>query len=295
MAVAPTLAELVVEARERGRTTAPLAWHTTTVLPGLLRDALGLDVAPPTAVAVTERDGSARLDAITTRAVRAAEGSWSLTGAKGYVAGAGDGTRVVVVARADDGLALFSVARDAPGVVLTPLSTIGLDDQCDVELHAAPATLLAPTIDRTLPDVIARAVLVLCGDALGAAQAALDHTVAHVRTRRQFGVPIGSFQAVQHRCADMLADLTLAGAMVTDAVDAVARGDDVLVEASRTKAFVVDACRRVTASAHQLGGGEGIHADQPLHLWYRRVKAIEPVFGGPDHHRAVVAAALLDR
>ena len=125
-------------------------------------------------------------------------------------------------------------------------------------------------------------------------RAALDHTVEHVTTREQWDAPIGTFQAVQHRCADMLIDVTTARDAVYDAAGTVDRGEDAVLAASRAKAFAIDACRRVTAAAHQLHGGEGIYADQPVHLWYRRVKAIEPMYGSPDFHRAVVAAALLD-
>ncbi len=126
----------------------------------------------------------------------------------------------------------------------------------------------------------------LCADAVGAATAALDHTVERVKAREQWGAPIGTFQAVQHRCADMLLDVTTARDAVYDAAGAVDRGDDAVLAASRAKAFAIDASRRVTAAAHQLGGGEGIYADQPVHLWYRRVKAIEPMYGSPDFHRA---------
>ena len=290
-----SVSELVAEARERGRATAPLTWHTTSVLPRLLAEATGTQMHPGSvAVAVTERDGSARLDSIATRAARGSDGSWSVTGAKCFVAGAATVATLLVIARAEDGLAVVAIERDAPGVTVTPFSTIGLDDQCDIALDATPAALVAPAVDDALPGAIARAVVVLCADAVGAAEAALEHTVAHVRSRAQWGVPIGSFQAVQHRCADMLTDVTLAWATVSAAALAIDSGADPELEAARAKAFVVDACRRVTASAHQLSGGEGIHADQPLHRWYRRVKAVEPVFGGPDHHRAIVAAALLD-
>jgi alkylation response protein AidB-like acyl-CoA dehydrogenase len=92
----------------------------------------------------------------------------------------------------------------------------------------------------------------------------------------------------------MLLDVTTARDAVYDAATAVDRGEDAILAASRAKAFAIDACRRVTAGAHQLCGGEGIHADQPVHLWYRRVKAIEPMYGSPDFHRARVAAAVLD-
>ena len=301
MTLADPTFSVVLEALERGRSPEPLAWHTTEHLPRLVFEAFAaddhmnaLDEGTHTyACAVTERDGSARLDAIATQARRAAGSSWVLNGAKCFVAGAADVDILLVVARADAHLGVFTVARDSAGVTITPLPTIGLDEQCDIALDATPATLLAMDGDDALATVIARAAIVLCADAVGAATAALDHTIERVKARAQWGTPIGSFQAVQHRCADMLIDVTTARDAVYDAAGAVDRGEDAIVAASRAKAFAIDACRRVTAAAHQLHGGEGIHADQPVHLWYRRVKAIEPMYGSPDFHRAVVAAALL--
>ena len=151
---------IVDRALERGRGAEPLAWHNTEHLPRLVFEAFSatdhmdaLDDGARTYVcAITERDGGARLDAIATRAVRAADGSWTLSGAKCFVPGAADVDVLVVVARADDGLGVFTVARDSPGVTITPLPTIGLDEQCDIALDATPATLLADGCRRRARD-----------------------------------------------------------------------------------------------------------------------------------------------
>ena len=245
------------------------------------------------ACCITEADGSARLESIATVATRG-DDDWTLTGIKCFVPFAAHADTFLVAARVDDALGVFAVDARAPGVTLTPIPTIGLDEQCEIAFDSTLATAVSLDAVAVLEQAIARSLIVLCADAVGAAGAALDHTVARVKSREQWSTPIGTFQAVQHRCADMLIDVTTARDAVYDAAGMVDRGDDAVLAASRTKAFVIDACRRVTAAAHQLNGGEGIYADQPVHLWYRRVKAIEPVFGSPDFHRARVAAALLD-
>jgi alkylation response protein AidB-like acyl-CoA dehydrogenase len=145
---------------------------------------------------------------------------------------------------------------------------------------------------------VARDAVVLSADAVGTAEAALDAAVARVRERHQWGEPLGSLQAVQHRCADMLIDVTLAADAVLDAAGIADRGEpepQVRLAASYAKATAVERCRRVTAAAHQLAGGQGILADRPFHRWFRRVKAAEPALGDLRSHRAAVAAALLDR
>jgi acyl-CoA dehydrogenase len=144
---------------------------------------------------------------------------------------------------------------------------------------------------------VARAAVLVSADAVGAAHAAKDAAVRHVHQRRQWGRPLASLQAVRHRCADMLLDVTLATDAVFDAAGVADRGapaGEFRLAAAYAKAGALERCRRVTASAHQLAGGQGIHADAPFHRWYRRVKAAEPEFGDTRAHREAVAAALLD-
>ena len=103
-------------------------------------------------------------------------------------------------------------------------------------------------------------------------------------------------QVVQHRCAEMLIDVTLASDAVFDAAATIDRGADdcqVVVAAAYAQATAIERCRRVTAAAHQLAGGHGIHADAPFHRWYRRAKAAEPELGDVRSHRETIATALL--
>jgi len=124
----------------------------------------------------------------------------------------------------------------------------------------------------------------------------LDATVAHVTGRHQFGAPLGALQVVQHRCADMLIDVTIALDVVTDAaaqVDAGLSADDVALLAATVQATAVERCRRVTAAAHQLAGGQGILADAPFHRWYRRSKVAESEFGNTRAWHQQIAHRIL--
>jgi alkylation response protein AidB-like acyl-CoA dehydrogenase len=109
----------------------------------------------------------------------------------------------------------------------------------------------------------------------------------------QFNAPIGSLQAVQHRLADAYIDVVTAQDSVYDAAGLIDREEGARAVAAQAKAFCAGACRRVTASAHQMCGGEGIYADEPLHRWHRRVAALVPVLGSVRYLRAIVAASIL--
>lgn len=144
---------------------------------------------------------------------------------------------------------------------------------------------------------IAHAAILRAADAAGAAAAALDATVEHVTTREQFGAALGTLQVVQHRCADMLIDVTIAADAVTEAgaaVDRGAQGSDLQLLAAMVQATAIERCRRVTAAAHQLAGGQGILADAPFHRWFRRAKVAEAEFGSVRSWREMIAASVLD-
>ena len=269
------ITDLVIVARELGRAARPSTFHTDVLARLLGWQGPGL-AAVGVAPACT---GNVRL------------GPQGCDGVLGFVAHAAM-ARVVIVRTGPGEIAEVSV--QGSGVTIRPQATIGDDDRGEVTLDAAPA-LTTRTCDVT--GALARAAIVLAGDAVGAADAALTAAVAHVRRREQFGAPLATLQVVQHRCADMLIDVTLAWDAVLDGASVADRGEPesaVRRAASSAKATAVERCRRVTAAAHQLAGGQGIYADRPFHRWYRRVKAAEPVLGDARHHRAVVAAMLLD-
>ena len=144
-----------------------------------------------------------------------------------------------------------------------------------------------------LPRVLDIGRVVLAAEMVGAAAAALAHATQWTTTRVQFNAPIGSLQAVQHRLADAYIDVVTAQDSVYDAAGLIERGEEARVAAASAKAYCAEACRRVTAAAHQMCGGEGIYADQPLHRWHRRVAALVPVLGSVRYLHAIVAGSIL--
>lgn len=302
------LSDLATVCVELGRSAALLPVHNAVVLTEAVLAAVG---APPRltesvrqgtrfATCLVEPSGAD----IDVRAVidRAGEG-WRVDGACGFVPGASDADTLLVVATEAAGVGgcdvvVLAVDPGAAGVVVTPLDSIGGDRQCHVAFEAVAlgtaAVVAGPLPWARLQPALDRAVVAHCADMVGAAEALLDHTVEQVTARHQWGVPLGSLQAVQHRCADMLLDVTLAREAVFDAASSIDRGEDSRYHAAMAKAFCADACRRVSASVHQLCGGEGIYADQPVHVWYRRIKSFEAMLGSPRDHRRVVAEHVLD-
>ena len=250
------------------------------------------------AFCLTEADGGYGPAAVATRAARRGR-DWVIDGVKCYVPYAASADTLLVVARGEAGHQMFAVDSGTPGIDLRPIPTIGADRQCRItlasvrvpdEARIGTAADAWPAVERALT----RCVVALAADSLGAADAALRHAVAHVRLRHQWGTPLGGFQAVKHRCADMYMDVLLAREVVAHAAALIDQGSDARRAASTAKALCARRCRQVSAAAHQLCGGAGILADSPLHLWYRRIKAAEPMLGDPRYHRAVVADSVLN-
>ncbi len=131
-----------------------------------------------------------------------------------------------------------------------------------------------------------RAAMATASDSLGIAEAMLEATVAYARVREQFGRPIGSFQAVQHACADMLVQVSLSRELVADGVRSVA-GDDPgsAVAVSMAKSYACGAAVRVAGKAMQLHGGIGYTWESGIHAFLKRAALNRSLFGSPTHHR----------
>ena len=170
--------------------------------------------------------------------------------------------------------------------------------QARLRFDGTPARLLGA--DGGAWPGLARALqisaIALAAEQVGGAQAVLDMVLEHVRTRRQFGRPIGTFQAVQHKCADMVLDIEAArsaayyGLRVADE-----NGDgnnELAVTASLAKAYCSSMYRRVTDEAVQLFGGIGLTWEHGIHLYVKRARSAEVLLGSPAHHRELVATAI---
>ncbi len=230
-------------------------------------------------------------DAVATRAERTSSG-WTLTGTKRYVPWAHVANVIVVPARSAEGITLFLVDPATRGLTVTPVqamdpgtrwATLTLD-----RVAVAGDAVLGPVGGAAplLEALLRRGAVGAAAEMLGAARKSLDMAVAYAKVREQFGQPIGSFQAIRHKCAEMLAEVENAHAAVYYAAWAQdARSEDHEVAASIAKAFVGDASRRTCGEAIQVHGGIGFTWEYDLHLYFKRAKALEPLYGDADWHR----------
>ncbi len=210
-----------------------------------------------------------------------------LHGRAGYVVDGATADVVLTPARTPAGLAVFAVDRGAPGVDVTPLVTL---DQTRRQAHltfsAAPATRVG---QGGASDAVARMFAVSCAmlasEQVGVAQRCLDMTVAYTRSRIQFGRPVGSFQAVKQKLADMLIRVESARSAATAAAQAAAAGSpDTPWVASVAKAYCSEACMAVAAETIQLHGGIGFTWEHDAHLYFKRARASEEMLGTPRDH-----------
>ncbi|EXG82406.1 acyl-CoA dehydrogenase family protein [Cryptosporangium arvum] len=240
-----------------GRTTGALAWADTR--------------------------GRWRTDGSDVRAERTDDG-WRLSGTSPLVLDGTDADVLLVVATTPDGVGLFeagSGVRRDPTPALDPTLRFAT-----VHVDGAPATPLAtdagPALSR-LRDVAAVAITAL---QVGAAQTALDRTVEHLTTRVQFGRPLGSFQALKHRVADLYVQVETARSMFLAAARAAAHDpDDLPYRAACAKAWCSDAFSAVTAEMVQLHGGIAITWEHDAHLYFKRAHATAQLFGSAREHR----------
>jgi alkylation response protein AidB-like acyl-CoA dehydrogenase len=228
----------------------------------------------------------------------AAGDGWAVTGALDAVADAGSCDTLLVRARVDGGEALFELDRRGAAVTCTPVISVdGTRKAAAVTLAGAPATRLGGAGDAAaaLDAVIDRVVAALVVDGVGAAEAALAIAVEYAAQREQFGRPIGSFQAVQHLCADMLHDVELARAGAYYAVWAC---DQLPADAHRAvtmaKAFAGDALAAVGASTIQVLGGVGFTWEHDAHLFYKRLLTLQQAYGSSREHLEALASLVLD-
>jgi alkylation response protein AidB-like acyl-CoA dehydrogenase len=204
---------------------------------------------------------------------------------------------ILVVAQADGGPSLFAVDVSASGLTRRKLETLDMTRKvAALEFAGTPARLIADEglavgiLERTLR----LAAVALAAEQVGAAQKCLDMSVEYAKLRVQFGRPIGSFQAIKHKCADMLLEVESARSAAYYAAWAAAAGSDELpLLASLAKAYCSDAFANVATENIQIHGGIGFTWEHDAHLYYRRAKSTEQFLGSPSEHRDLLAQRLL--
>lgn len=218
---------------------------------------------------------------------------WRLSGEKTYVLDGHTADVVLVAAHTPDGAGLFRCAGDAEGLERELLPTLDLTrKQARLAFGDTPAIAVGAPGDGAaiLRRVLDLAAVALAAEQVGGTQRCLDMAVGYAKERMQFGRPIGSFQAIKHRCADMLLDAETARSAAYYAGWCAAVGDDDLpVAAAMAKSHCSDAFFRAAAENIQIHGGIGFTWEHPAHLYFKRAKSSQLMFGDPAHHRARLA------
>ncbi len=261
------------------------------VLPALVTGQMKL------AFAQTEPEARYDLAHVTTRATKAGLG-WVINGAKSVVVGAPSAGKLVVSARtsgtdkAKSGISLFLVDASAPGVTMHGYRTLD-------EMRAADVTFANVSVDAgaligkegkglaLIEAVVDYGTALVCAEAVGAMKSANDATLEYLKTRKQFGVPIGAFQALQHRMVDMVISYEQAKSMAClacDKVDSEKKAAERKRLVSAAKVRVSQACRHVSQEAIQLHGGMGMTEEMKVSHTFRRLTMIAQQFGDVDHH-----------
>ncbi|MGE4090645.1 MAG: acyl-CoA dehydrogenase family protein [Candidatus Binatia bacterium] len=306
--------DLVVILEEAGKSLLPGPFFATALLgtPAILaggsaeqKSALLPKIVEGTHIvtlALAEKSG--RYDAgVITLAAQAKGNDFVLSGEKMFVPDAHVADQIIVAARTggsgEDGVTLFLVDAKAPGVKVEQLKTVDMTRrQCHVALQdvAIARTQVLGDAGKGWPvlrRVLDQAMAGLCAEAVGTGQQALDMAVAYAKERVQFGKPIGSFQAVKHKCVDMMVQVENARSLTYYAAWTV---DENVPEARQAvpmaKAYCSDMCKTVTSEAIQVHGGIGFTWEHDMHLFYRRGLASEAAFGSAPTHREVVAQTL---
>ncbi|HTM61674.1 MAG TPA: acyl-CoA dehydrogenase [Burkholderiales bacterium] len=233
------------------------------------------------ALAHNEKGARFSIDAVKTRASKKGAG-WVLDGEKAAVIGAPIADHLVVSARDDSGIALFLV--DIGKVSLQAYRTMDERLAADVMLRGAEAQRIEGG-RKELEEVIDVGTALVCAEAVGAMKFTCDTTLEYLKTRKQFGVTIGTFQALQHRMVEMFISLEQARSMACLACSkADAGGDPRAISAAKIK--VADAARHVSQEAVQLHGGMGMTEELKISHAFRRLTVLAREFGDADHHLA---------
>ena len=309
--------DVIALIEELGRALAPVPYISTVVSVGTTIAAHGTAEQKKSylprigsgeligAFAMTEEEASYQPSSIRTTAHRSGDG-YVIDGTKLFVPDGAIADLLLVLARAGEpadatdstrGLSLFLVDPTSPGISREALPTFGEDRLAEVtfsNVQVGGDALLGPPQGgwSIVRELMNRTIVAQCLEVVGMTQVAFDMAVNYAKERVQFGQPIGSFQAIQHKCANMVIDVDGARFISYQAAWRVGEGLPADLEVSEAKAWVNEACRRVAAEAHQIHGGIGFTKEYDLQLYTRRIKGAEARYGDTEYHRELVAQEL---
>ncbi|MCH9684089.1 MAG: acyl-CoA/acyl-ACP dehydrogenase [Deltaproteobacteria bacterium] len=297
------MVEVAIIVEGLGRALAPEPYLASVVLAGMTLAAAGSQdqherwltpmMEGETALSLAYAERATRYDHGEPGTVAARDGSgWRISGEKVFALGGAQAQHFVVSAQTPDGLGLFVLDAEGPGVDRRVVRTI--DGQGAAQLVLDGATVgdehrlgePGPSARSVLGHAIDRGAAAACSEGLGVAQTMLDMTVAHLKEREQFGVPIGAFQVLQHRAVDMFVEVQLLRSMSVLAT-VQSEHDDPQVRQraiSAAKATLASSGRFVSHEAIQLHGGIGITDEHDIGLYFKRMLSLNAVLGDEQHH-----------
>ncbi len=302
--------DLIVVLEEMGRVVLPGPFFSTVVLGGVAlleggsaaqkKELLPKLAAGKLRVTLAHLEPSARWDAegIALEA-RPVGGGYKLSGTKLFVPDAHTADLLIVAGRAPgstgaEGVSLFLVDAKAPGVSTTLLKTMDQTRKlCEVALRDTPVEGVLGQAGqgwKLLERVSDRGKVGLCAEMCGGAQKVLEMSVDYAKVREQFGRPIGSFQAIQHKCANMLVEVESSKSATYYAAWAVANDvPEAPLAAAMAKAYCSDAYRHTSGEGIQIHGGIGFTWEHDMHIYFKRAKSSEVTFGDATWNREIVA------
>jgi len=290
---------------ELGKRAAPTPYHASVITSGLLimeggsedqKQALlpaiaegELIVAP----AIQEADAGFAEASVEATANRSGDG-WTISGTKMFVPEANIAGKLIVAARANEGVSLYLVDA-GDGVTVAKMPTVSMDNSCEVVLEQAPATLLGEPGGgwSLIESVMPRAAVAKAAEQIGGMKTALAMTVAYSKEREQYGRPIGGYQVLQHYMANMLMACDTADNYLYQVVSKIDAGEDYATDAAALKAYANTRFNFVSERAIQIHGGIGTTRECHIGLFYRRAKAAEYIAGITGDCYDTVAAAII--
>lgn len=304
--------DLVVLLYEMGYVCLPGPFFSTAVLAGITLMEAGSEeqkkiLLPKisrgsqiSTLAWTEIDGTYTPKGLSLKAEVKSD-HYILSGTKLFTPDAHAADTIICAARTENpgkdsewGVSLFLVEGKSKGVTVRLLKTIAGDKQCEVTFNnvLVPKENLLGEPNRAwgiLKTVLQKAAVAKCAEMSGGAQRVIEMVIPYVKEREQFGRAIGSFQAVQHHCVNILTYVDTSKFMTYQAAWKISQGLPFEKEASMCKAWVSDSYRRLVALGHQVMGGIGFMEEHDLQLYFKKAKAAELAFGDTDFHREIVA------
>lgn len=300
--------DLVVLAEEMGRACLPGPFMSSSVVGAMFILEMGnekqkmeyltkiadgsLIIAP----AILEPKCDWRLDKISVKAVKTGD-SYVISGTKTLVPYAHIANVIICLAATSSGPAIFLIDKKLDGVKTTSLKNMDGDKLFEINFNKVKVSAkdMLGKPDKNLvhvKNVLSKAAVVKCAEMVGGGQQVLDFTVDYVKERKQFGSPVGAFQAVQHHCANMFTDVETSRLLTYEAAAKISNGEIFALEAAMAKSWVNEAYTRITYTSHQCVGGVGFMADHDLPLYTRRAKTSEYLFGDSVMQRENVAKLL---